>query len=54
MYRLILKDKHGDTFCFYSAASTEHFDTVIKSLTHGETWSIEHNMGNKETYHASN
>ena len=48
MYRLILKDKYGVTFCYYSAPTTEHFDTVIKSLTGGETWSIEHNVEHKE------
>lgn len=48
MYRLILKDKDGDTFCFYSAPTTGMFMTVIKSLTHGETWSIEHSVQHKK------
>ena len=48
MYRLILKDKHGDAYTFYSAQTTEHFDSVIKSLTHGETWSIEHSVQHKK------
>lgn len=48
MYRLILKDKHCDAYTFYSAQTTEHFDSVIKSLTHGETWSIEHSVQHKK------
>ena len=48
MYRLILKDKHGDVHTFYSAPTTEHFDSVIKSLTGGDTWSIEYSVEHKE------
>jgi len=48
MYRLILKDKYGVAFCFYSAPTTEHFNSVIKSLTGGDTWSIEHTVEHKE------
>lgn len=42
MYRLILKDEQGFTFCYYSATTTEHFNSVIKSLTDKVTWEIQY------------